>query len=227
MGMPYHILDCISAISGANISPLLAFAFTGPFSFVFLTSHFLHCFPFLPRVLWRCWLGGRKGIRPVKNWWGTGMVICLERDAVCVFHSVFCSFFSRSFRLLAREIQQKVCEAFWDATASWPNIWQILVIAAVRNGACRHNSWSVMINGLDATSGRTYKWICFLIAIAILLLYECDWLNVSSGTGSPGQRAVKRLCVFSIAIDAFPWLAVVLLGSSGFHQWICMCLYVI
>jgi len=27
--------------------------------------------------------GGRKGIRPVKKleWWGTGMVICLERDA--------------------------------------------------------------------------------------------------------------------------------------------------
>ena len=22
----------------------------------------------LPSVLWRCWLGGRKGIRPVKNW---------------------------------------------------------------------------------------------------------------------------------------------------------------
>ena len=34
-------------------------------------------------VLWRCWLGGRKGIRPVKNfeWWGAGMVICLERGA--------------------------------------------------------------------------------------------------------------------------------------------------
>jgi len=27
-------------------------------------------------------LGGRKGIQPVKNeWWGAGMVICLERDA--------------------------------------------------------------------------------------------------------------------------------------------------
>jgi len=26
--------------------------------------------------------GGWKGIQPVKNeWWGTGMVICLERDA--------------------------------------------------------------------------------------------------------------------------------------------------
>jgi len=22
----------------------------------------------LPSVLWRCWLGGRKGIRPAKNW---------------------------------------------------------------------------------------------------------------------------------------------------------------
>ena len=35
-----------------------------------------------PSVLWRCWLGGRKGIRPVKTeWWGAGMVICLERGA--------------------------------------------------------------------------------------------------------------------------------------------------
>jgi len=30
-------------------------------------------------VLWRCWLGSRKGIRPVKTeWWGAGVVICLE-----------------------------------------------------------------------------------------------------------------------------------------------------
>ena len=29
-----------------------------------------HCVDevFAPSVLWRCWLGGRKGIRPVKNW---------------------------------------------------------------------------------------------------------------------------------------------------------------
>ena len=38
-----------------------------------------HC---LPSVLWRCWLGGRKGIRPVKTeWWGAGVVVCLERGA--------------------------------------------------------------------------------------------------------------------------------------------------
>jgi len=36
----------------------------------------------LPSVLWRCWLGGRKDIRPVKTeWWGAGVVICLERGA--------------------------------------------------------------------------------------------------------------------------------------------------
>jgi len=30
----------------------------------------------------RWWLGGRKGIRPVKSeWWGAGVVICLVRDA--------------------------------------------------------------------------------------------------------------------------------------------------
>jgi len=35
----------------------------------------VHCFchslfvvQFVPSVLWRCWLGDRKGIRPVKNW---------------------------------------------------------------------------------------------------------------------------------------------------------------
>ena len=39
------------------------------------------CFE-LPSMLWRCWLGGRKGIRPVKTeWWGAGVVICLERGA--------------------------------------------------------------------------------------------------------------------------------------------------
>ena len=36
----------------------------------------------MPSVLWRCWLGGRKGIRPVKKWVaGVGMVICLEQGA--------------------------------------------------------------------------------------------------------------------------------------------------
>jgi len=47
-------------------------------SYIFLI--FLYCV--VPSVLGHCWLGGRKGIRPVKTeWWGAGMVICLERGA--------------------------------------------------------------------------------------------------------------------------------------------------
>ena len=42
----------------------------------------IYCCIRLPSVLWRCWLGGRKGIRPVENWVvGCCMVICLERGA--------------------------------------------------------------------------------------------------------------------------------------------------
>jgi len=45
------------------------------FSYVIKKCHF-------PSVLWRCWLGGRKGMQPVKTaWWGAGVVICLEQGA--------------------------------------------------------------------------------------------------------------------------------------------------
>ena len=33
-----------------------------------LTANFFTIFCTVPSVLWHCWLGGRKGIRPVKNW---------------------------------------------------------------------------------------------------------------------------------------------------------------
>ena len=38
-----------------------------------------------PSVLWHCWLGVRKSTWPVKiEWWGAGVVICLERCADCL-----------------------------------------------------------------------------------------------------------------------------------------------
>jgi len=49
------------------------------------SAHILVCSNHCTRidiVRWRCWLGGRKCIRSVKTeWWGTGVVICLERGA--------------------------------------------------------------------------------------------------------------------------------------------------
>jgi len=39
----------------------------------------------LPSVLSHCWLGARKSIWPVKiEWWGVGLVICLEWSADCL-----------------------------------------------------------------------------------------------------------------------------------------------
>ena len=36
----------------------------------------------LASVLRRCWLGDRKGVRPVKTeWWRAGVVICMEQGA--------------------------------------------------------------------------------------------------------------------------------------------------
>ena len=77
---------------------LLHISLTAAFFTYFSKVHISHIFPhklafsaaililflfLLPSVLLRCWLGDRKGIWPVKKleWWGTGMVICLERGA--------------------------------------------------------------------------------------------------------------------------------------------------
>jgi len=43
-------------------------------------SSFIHMFSELSLVLWRCWLGGRKGIRPVKNWVVTGGLLVWLSD---------------------------------------------------------------------------------------------------------------------------------------------------
>jgi len=82
----------------------------------------------LPTVLWSCWLGGRKGIQPVKTeQWGAGMVICLE----------------------------------WGADLHMPQLMPLPLTVS-----------------------------CFSkIQIGFTLL-------VPAYPGSPGQRAVKRVCVY-------------------------------
>jgi len=54
--------------------------------FLFAAQQFvlqpIYYYNVMPSVLWCCWLGGRKGIRPVETeWWGVGSVICLEQGA--------------------------------------------------------------------------------------------------------------------------------------------------
>ena len=41
---------------------------TSVHKFMYHLINFWIIIDIMPSVLWRCWLGGRKGIRPVKNW---------------------------------------------------------------------------------------------------------------------------------------------------------------
>ena len=82
-----HSFNPSNSLGGGNImgesgQRVSAPSFWGPLADVQIScSHAL--WDCLPSVLWCCWLGGRKCIRNVKKleWWGAGMVICLERDA--------------------------------------------------------------------------------------------------------------------------------------------------
>jgi len=50
---------------------------------------FASCLLRLLSVLWRCWLGGRKGIRPVKKteWWGAGVLFVWSKVQTCILPS--------------------------------------------------------------------------------------------------------------------------------------------
>ena len=97
----------------------------------------------VPSVLWRCWLGGRKGIRPVKNW----------------------------------------VVGYWHGYLS--------------GARCR-----LACGPADATATH-----------CLLLHLNPDWfcLLVPAHLGSPGQRAVKRVCVCVPGPCKFrkwpPWLS--------------------
>jgi len=55
---------------------------------ILLLTFVLYFVYFVPSVLWYCWLVGRKSTQPIKiEWWGAGMVICLERSTY-VLHMI-------------------------------------------------------------------------------------------------------------------------------------------
>ena len=65
---------------------------------------------FMPSVLWRCWLGGRMGIRSAKTeWWGAGVVICLERGANLHIRPSWCYCHSLSLA----SVKSRLVLPFW------------------------------------------------------------------------------------------------------------------
>jgi len=61
---------------------------SGVFLVVLLKKSLMQLLQHVHSVLWHWWLGIRKNIQPVTiEWWGVGVVICLERGADCIWSS--------------------------------------------------------------------------------------------------------------------------------------------
>ena len=73
-----------------------------------LQAVYLACINFcfyciLPSMLLRCWLGGWKGIGPVKTeWWVAGVFMCLGQVKICIWPS-WCHCYSLSLALVNPE----------------------------------------------------------------------------------------------------------------------------
>jgi len=127
----------------------------------------------LPSVLWHCWLGGRKGIRPVKNW---AVVICLVQGADLhmaqrIPLSLTVSCFSKiqiGFTFLVpahpgspgqRAIKRVCVCVYW-----WTSVYVIL----------HRRIWKTC-----ASTCRRQLVVIFAVQPAVTwLLHECNWCNM-------------------------------------------------
>ena len=78
----------------------------------------------VPSVLWRCWLGGRKGIRPVKTeWLGAGVVSVWSEVQTCIWpswcHCHSLSLASVKARLLFLSCVTLSLVLFFSVKCSW------------------------------------------------------------------------------------------------------------
>ena len=139
----------------------------------------------LPSVHWRCWLGGRKGIWPVKTqWWGAGVVICLERGAdlhmaqlMPLPLTVFCSskiqigftFWYRLTRVVPdkRPLYMVVC-VFNDIQACWAPSWN-----APRQELCK-TVWQLKCTHMTYLPKQPVL-IHFIVLCSVsFMLHRCD-----------------------------------------------------
>ena len=79
----YHVKPIFVFDGGAPMLKRQALVSVGVIqTFFTLKRNVCHChLCFVPSVLWRCWLGSWKGIRPLRNFVVGCWHVCLERDA--------------------------------------------------------------------------------------------------------------------------------------------------
>ena len=129
-------------------------------------------------VLWRCWLGGRKGIRPVKTeWWGAGMVICLDQGADLHMAQLM------RLPLSLAPVKSRLVLPFWYRPT------RVVLEKGLLNGVCVWSEWCPcsMVSSLRTTNGY-HVWVIidhgrYLRSIIrfyhkIILSVLCDRLKI-------------------------------------------------
>ena len=170
----------------------------------------------LPSVLWRCWLGGRKGIRPVKNRVvGCWRSICLEQGADLHMAQLMplplnvscCSKIQIGFTFLVpaqlgstgKRAVKRVCVCVCLLpSVPLPSVLRCCWLGG-RKGIRPVKNWVV-----GCWHGYLSRARCRLAcgpadATATHCLFSKTQIGftflVPAHPGSPGQRAVKRVCV--------------------------------
>ena len=162
---------------------------------------------FLPSVLWHCWLGGMKGIRPVKNWaWCAGVVLSLERCAdlhmaqlmplpltVSCFSIIRIGFTFLTPAHLGSPGQRAVKRVCVRAVSS-VRLLQLLQFAMLRRTVYGNSKGFEVKVGMHRGSARCYSWLLFLIF---------------QDQGEDQRRPGKRLYVSTVKhvswIKRMPW----------------------
>ena len=160
-------------------------------------SHHLACVRYaaLPTMLWCCWLGVRKSVLPVKiELWGVGVVICVERGADCLCMVLLIPLHPKTPSSLASFKSRLVLpfcvgkEVLWRCWLGGRKgiqpvkieRWCAGVVICLEQGADLHVA---QLMPLPLTV------LCFSkVQIGFTFL-------VPAHLGSPGKRAVKRVCV--------------------------------
>jgi len=169
----YHAYSCLALIISFDNH---AFASVGHIIWSLLLDS-------LPSVLWRCWLGGRKGIRPEKKleWRGAGVVICLERDADLHMASVksrlVLPFWYRlTWVVLEKRAVKRVCVLLLDSLCSFVRSQNPFCGVSI----LLMGSWCVL-DCFDWVFEFLYcPTVCHL---SLVVFFHSDWREKPRGTG--------------------------------------------
>ena len=150
---------------------------------------------FVPSVLWRCWLGGRKGIRPLKKL-SRGVLAWLSvwsKVQTCIWPS-WCHCHSRSLASVkSRLILPFWCRLTWVVPDKGPLngcvcvcLCSAIYVHRKHGTACHHTTLLQQLIDISHLPGPQQQTCCILLQIDFTFL-------VPVYPGCPGKEAIKRV----------------------------------